>query len=235
MARPASTPKLATTSSQRLCMTYDEYLAWAGEDIHAAWVNGDVIVQTPPKEPHQRVVSFLIQLPGLFMQRFRLGELLPAPFEMRATPDGPARQPDLLFVAHEHLDRLTPERLSGPADLVVEVISDERVACDRADKFYEYQAAGIREHWLIDPRPGYARADFSILDEKGRYRPVPIDPDGRYRSAVLADFRLQVGWLLAPDPPEVLRALAQIVGRQKLVEAPGAGEVGGGTGRTMGL
>jgi Uma2 family endonuclease len=60
---------------------------------------------------------------------------------MRATPDGPARQPDLLFVAREHLDRLTETRLSGPADFVVEVVSDDSVARDRADKFYEYQAA----------------------------------------------------------------------------------------------
>ena len=55
---------------------------------------------------------------------------LPAPFEMRATPEDHAREPDLLFVAREHVNRLTEARLTGPADLVMEVSSDHSVAQD---------------------------------------------------------------------------------------------------------
>src|SRR6266571_6296083 len=80
----------------RLRMSYEEFLAWADEDVHAEWVDGEVIVQMPPKEPHQRVVAFLIQLMGLFIQLYNLGRLLPAPFEMLALPDGAAREPDLI-------------------------------------------------------------------------------------------------------------------------------------------
>jgi Uma2 family endonuclease len=220
--QPSTAP---TRQDQPLRMSYEEFLAWADEDVHAEWVDGEVIVQMPPKEPHQRVVAFLIQLMGLFIQLFQLGRLLPAPFEMRAVPGGSAREPDLMFVAREHLDRLSPERLSGPADLVVEVISDDSVARDRADKFYEYQAAGVREYWILDSRPGRERADFYVLDEKGRYRPVPPDRDGRYDSTVLPGFWLQVDWLTSAEPPAVLTALAQVVGPQKLVEAIQAGEI----------
>jgi Uma2 family endonuclease len=227
MAMPSSENRPSTrltTQDQRLRMSYEEYVAWAGEDVHAEWVNGEVIVQIPPKEPHQRVVAFLMPLMTLFIQLFKLGRLLPAPFEMRAKPDGPAREPELAFVALEHLDRLTQERLSGPADLVVEVISDDSVARDRTDKFYEYQAAGVREYWILDSRPGCERTDFYVLDEKGRYRPVPADPDGRYHSAILPGFWLQVDWVTSAEPPDVLTALAQIVGPQKLIEAIGGGE-----------
>jgi Uma2 family endonuclease len=226
MAVPSSEHQPSTgsmTQSQPLRMSYEEYLAWADEDVHAEWVNGEVIVQMPPKEPHQRVVAFLVQLMGLFIQLFQLGRLLPAPFEMRAVPDGPAREPDLIFVAREHLDRLSQERLSGPADLVVEVISDDSVARDRADKFYEYQAAGVKEYWILDSRPGRERADFYVLDEKGRYRPVPPESDGRYHSTVLPGFWLHVDWVTAAEPPAVLTALAQVVGSQKLIEAIEAG------------
>jgi Uma2 family endonuclease len=216
-----SQTQTSATLGQRLRMSYEEYLAWADEDVHAEWVNGEVIIQMPPKQPHQRVVAFLMQLVGLYIQLFQLGRLLPAPFEMRAVPDGSAREPDLLFIAQEHLDRLSDLRLSGPADLVVEVVSDDSVARDRADKFYEYQAAGIWEYWIIDPRPGYERADFYVFDATGRYRPVPAAADGRYHSTVLSDFWLQVEWVLAAEPPQVLKALAQIVGTQKLLEAMG--------------
>ena len=59
-----------------------------------------------------------MSLMTLFIQLYNLGRLLPAPFEMRVFPDGPAREPDLIFISREHLDRLSQERLSGPADLV---------------------------------------------------------------------------------------------------------------------
>ena len=220
MPSPEHQPSPApATQGQRLRMSYEEYLAWADEDVHAEWVDGEVIVQVSPKEPHQRVVAFLMSLISLFIELFQLGRLLHAPFEMRAIPGGPAREPDLIFIAHEHLDRLSQERLSGPADLIVEVISDDSVARDRADKFYEYQAAGVREYWILDSRPGRERADFYVLDEKGRYRPVPPASDGRYHSTVLSDFWLHVDWVTSAEPPAVLRALAQIVGPQKLVEA----------------
>jgi Uma2 family endonuclease len=220
-------PSMASTGQEQpLRMSYEEFLAWSDEDVHAEWVNGEVIVQIPPKEPHQRVVAFLMSLMALFIELYKLGRLLPAPFEMRAMPGGSAREPDLMFIAREHLDRLSPERLSGPADLVVEVISDDSVARDRADKFYEYQEAGVREYWILDSRPGRERADFYVLDEKGRYCPVPPAPDSRYDSTVLPGFWLQVDWVVSAEPPAVLTALAQIVGTQKLVEAI---EAGGGT------
>ena len=224
MTSPGSITQATSAQLQRLRMSYEEYLAWADEDVRAEWVNGEVIVQMPPKPQHQRVVAFLLELLGLFTRLFRLGELLPAPLEMRATPDGPAREPDLLFVTRAHLDRVTDVRLSGPADLVVEVVSDDSVARDRAEKFYEYQAAGIPEYWIIDPRPASERVDFYVLDEKGRYQPVPVGPDGRYYSTVLPGFWFQVDWVLTPEKPDPLPALAQIVGPQKLLEAIGVRE-----------
>jgi Uma2 family endonuclease len=230
--QPSTAP---TTQSQRLRMSYEEFLAWADEDVHAEWVDGEVIVQMPPKRPHQRVVAFLLQVIGLFTQLFQLGEVLPAPFEMRATPDGPAREPDLIFVAREHLDRLSQERLSGPADLVVEVISDDSVARDRADKFYEYQEAGVREYWILDSRPGRERTDFYVLDDKGRYRPVPPESDGRYHATVLPGFWLSVDWVTSVEPPAVLTALAQIIGPQKLVEAIEASTGTSNADRTTGV
>jgi len=217
---PASQPPASVAEpgqAQRLRMSYEEYLAWADEDVHAEWVNGEVIVQMPPKLRHQDVVGFLLALLRVFTQLAQLGKVLCAPFEMRATPDGPAREPDLLFVAREHLERLTEARLSGPADLVVEVISDDSVGRDRADKFYEYQRAGVWEYWIIDPRPGYERVDFYVLDEKGRYRPIPVDADGRYHSTVVPGFWFEVAWVLSEEPPNVLQALSQIVGPETML------------------
>ncbi len=220
---PTATPS-PPQEKPPLRMSYEEFLTWA-EDAHAEWVAsledklGEVIVQMPPKGEHQRLVAFLVQFMGLFVRLFKLGELFTAPFEMRAIPDGSAREPDLLFIAAENLSRLTRERLAGPADLIVEVVSDDSVYRDRVDKFDEYEAAGVREYWIVDPRPGKQRADFWILDDAGRYRAGLIDADGVYHSTALPGFWLRVEWLLAETPPDPLRALAQVAGVEKIIAA----------------
>lgn len=207
-----ATTATPSTEPRRLRMSYEEFLAWAGEDVHAEWVDGEVIVQMPPKEWHQDVVTFLAALMRTYVEFFGLGRVLVAPFEMKLAPDGPAREPDILFVARDNLERLSPDRLSGPADLVVEVVSDDSVARDRAEKFYEYQEAGVPEYWVIDPRPGKERADFWVLEGDGRYRPVPVPPGGAYRSTVLPGFGLRPDWLHAEALPDPQTAFAEIAG-----------------------
>ncbi|MDP9356347.1 MAG: Uma2 family endonuclease, partial [Chloroflexota bacterium] len=133
-----TTPEAA---ERRLKMTYDEFLAWADEDIHAEWVDGEVTVFVPPSIRHQDLVLFLGSLLSWYARALGLGRVMVAPFEMRLAPGQASREPDLLFVARSHTDRLAPARLEGPADLVMELISDSSVARDRDDKFYEYQDA----------------------------------------------------------------------------------------------
>jgi acetyl esterase/lipase len=49
-------------------MSYQEYLEWADEDVHAEWVDGKVIVHKPPTSLHQALIeanvpSVLVELP----------------------------------------------------------------------------------------------------------------------------------------------------------------------------
>jgi Uma2 family endonuclease len=74
---------------------------------------------------------------------------------------------------------LEPRQGKGPADLAVEVTWDDSVARDRDDKSFEYQGAGVRECWIVDPRPHRQRADFYVLDAVDYYQPVPLPDDLR--------------------------------------------------------
>jgi Uma2 family endonuclease len=198
-------------------MSYAEFLKSFDESTHAEWVNGEAIVFMPPNTRHQRIVSFLHLLIGLYLQVARLGEIFAAPYAMRIQPDGAMREPDLLFVATENSARIGEQRLNGPADLIVEVISSESIGRDRADKFYEYQAGGVREYWIIDPRPGFVRADFWVLDSHGQFQPVPINADGTYRSTVLTGFTVDVSILLSETLPEPIKVVSKMVGREALL------------------
>ena len=195
----------------RLVMTYDEWRTQISESRQSEWVDGEAIVFMPPSRKHQDVTTFLAALLRNFADHFQLGKVIAAPFEMRPNPFGNAREPDLLFVANENLSLFDDQRLNGPADLAVEVVSPESVGRDTERKFTEYEAAGVREYWIVDPRAGREQAQFFVLDEKGRYREALVE-DGIYCSTVLDGFWLKVDWLWPGRQPAPVSAFAEIVG-----------------------
>jgi Uma2 family endonuclease len=195
---------------QRYAMTYEEYLTKVDEGTHAEWVDGEVTVFMPPKVAHQRMQNLLSTLMTDFVEAFDLGEVLTAPCEMLLVPGHIAREPDILFVAKEHLGRLTEDRLEGPADLVIEFLSDSSVRRDRDVKFYEYQEAGIPEYWIFDPRRKKERVDFFQLGQDGTYHAVALDENGRYFSRALPGFWLMPSWFWQDPLPNPLVLLARI-------------------------
>ncbi|HEY8602601.1 MAG TPA: Uma2 family endonuclease [Thermomicrobiales bacterium] len=195
---------------QHLRLSYAEFAARVDESAHAEWADGEAIIFMSPKERHQALANLLSTLITLFAEWLRLGIVRSAPYEMRLASDGPVREPDILFIARDHLDRVTADGLTGPADLVIEIVSEESLRRDRADKFYEYQEVGINEYWLFDPRPRRQRADFYRLNERGQYEPVPLDQEGRYHSAILPGFWLKPEWLRQEQLPTALALIALI-------------------------
>jgi Uma2 family endonuclease len=193
-------------------MSYEAFLEWADEDTHAEWVNGEVIVFMPPKNIHQTTLVFLHELLSLFARLFDLGKVGFAPFEVKLKPAGSAREPDLFFIAKENLGRLTEERLVGPADLIVEIVSDDSVRRDRYDKFREYRDAGVREYWIVDPRPAKQRADFFRLTEGGEYELYATEDDEQVVSHVLPGFWLRPAWLWQADRLNPLTCCLELEG-----------------------
>ncbi len=184
-------------------MTYKEFLAWADEDTLAEWVDGEVVMYSPASKQHQNLADFLTSVLRAFVEQHHLGVVLSAPFQMKLEH---GREPDLLFVANEHLERLKETHLEGPADLVVEIVSPESVGRDRGEKFYEYERAGIPEYWLIDPLR--EQAEFYQLGVQGRYRMLVPEAERIYRSVVVPGFWLRVVWLWKTPP--VLQVLQEL-------------------------
>ena len=187
-------------------ITYEQFLDWADEDTLAEWVDGAIVMASPASARHQEVKTFLVRTLAGFVDLHQLGRIYDAPFQMKLAHSG--REPDVLFVAASHLDRLKETYLDGPADLVIEIISPESVGRDRGDKFEEYREAGIPEYWLIDPR--LDQANFYQLDTAGRYQDVVPNADGVYTSKALPGFWLRVEWLWQDPLPDPTKALLEL-------------------------
>ncbi len=200
-------------------MTYEEFLAWADEDTLAEWVaspgeeTGEAVMYSPASKRHQSIADFLVSVMRVFVEQHDLGIILSAPFQMKLER---GREPDLLFVAHEHLDRLKETYLDGPADLVVEIVSPgpDGVERDRGKKFYEYACGGVPEYWLIDPQAGWA--EFYRL-EAGHYRPAFSGDKGVYHSEALPGFWLRVEWLWQEPLPDTEMAIWKVLGYKNVV------------------
>jgi Uma2 family endonuclease len=198
----------AQAAEQPRKMTYEEFLDWCDEDTLAEWVDGDVVMTSPASKPHQTVVDFLLTVLNIYIEQRELGLVLSAPFQMKLSVIPRGREPDLLFIARENLGKLKNTYLDGPADLAVEVVSQESRVRDTEEKLAEYEIGGVREYWIIDPEKKWA--DFYVLAADGRYERRQPDPQGVYRSEVIAGFWLKEEWLWQDPPPRALAVLRQL-------------------------
>jgi Uma2 family endonuclease len=188
-------------------ITYEEFLAWADDETHAEWVDGEVQFMSPVSAQHSDVGRFLLTLISAFVDARRAGAVHYEPFHMKTGPDLPGRSPDILFVAEENRSRLQKTHLEGPADLVVEIISPDSRSRDCGPKYAEYEQGGVREYWLIDPER--QQAEFYFLGEDGRYSPAPLEEGAVFRSRVLEGLWLRVDWFRHSPLPSVVAVIRE--------------------------
>ena len=200
-------PAATISASPPPKMTYEEFLDWLDEDVRAEWVDGEVIIMSPASLRHQDLLDFLTALLRHFVEAYQAGVVLSAPFQMKTGANLPGREPDLIFVASEHLGRIKHAHLNGPADMALEIISPESRARDRGEKFYEYEQGGVREYWQIDPIR--KQAEFYILGTDGIYHLAAIGDDDIFKSDVLKGLELRVDWLWQEPLPPLLTILKE--------------------------
>jgi len=186
-------------------ISYEDFLALCDEDTLAEWVNGKIELASIGCASR---FGWLTSVLRIYVEVNKLGIIRSAPFQMKTGPDLPGRAPDIIFLSDENRDKLKKTYLDGPADLVIEIISEESLLRDRGEKFAEYEIGGVKEYWILDPET--KRADFFILKE-GRYERRVEDAHGIYYSEIIEGLWLKVAWLWnLPPVLDVLKELGVI-------------------------
>lgn len=181
--------------AQRLpqLISYEDWRTSSDESTLSEWVDGEVETLMPPRQIHFELTNLLIGVLLLIVTRKKLGRVFHAPVEMRLPRS--AREPDLLFLSTANLGRLDGLRVNGPADLAMEVVSEDSVKRDRITKLREYEAAGVREYWILDPQEDRQDVQALLLGDDGRYREIAPGPDGRIASVVIPGFVFDPRWM----------------------------------------
>jgi Uma2 family endonuclease len=171
-------------------LTLEEFNDWLDDKTHAEWVEGEVRIMAPASDPHQMMLSFFDSLLTFYVVKHDFGEIRVAPFQVRLSHT--SREPDVIFVARDNIGRIKRTFLNGAPDLVIEILSPSTRHIDRGEKYYEYEEAGVREYWMIDP--DRKQAEFLRLSVTGRFEPVALE-NGVFQSETLSGMRLEVEWL----------------------------------------
>lgn len=140
MPLPAGTAKL----------TYADFLRFPEDGQRHELLDGEHVVTPSPRTKHQVVSVNLTLLLATWARAADAGQLFVAPFDV-VLSDSTVVEPDLLFLAREHLDRLTEENVRGAPDLVVEILSEGSRRRDEIVKRDLYDHFGVSEYWVVDP------------------------------------------------------------------------------------
>ncbi len=113
-------------------------------------VHGMVREPPAPRYAHQNVVTHLGALLDRYVREEALGAVCVAPVDVVLDADEAlVVQPDIIFVATDRL-AIVRDRVWGPPDLAVEVLSPRTARRDRTIKLGWYRRYGVGECWLVD-------------------------------------------------------------------------------------
>ncbi len=190
--------------------TLERYLDEAPEMAFWEFVRGEVIMHSPVRVEHQRIVVWLTFLLRAFILRRGLGhEVLTGPAAVQILPDV-VREPDVFVLAPEDAAKAHGVPIQVRPVLVVEVVSPSTRTLDTVEKAHDYALAGVPEYWVVDP--DYREVHFHIL-EGDRYRVQRLS-QGRLASRVLPGFWLDVSWLFQQPLPSEWDVLERLLGEK---------------------
>ncbi|MBR6380604.1 MAG: Uma2 family endonuclease [Lachnospiraceae bacterium] len=130
--------------------TIEDYFALP-EDIRAELIDGVFYLMANPSADHQLAAGEVYYQVRNFIDR-NGGNCLPmmAPFGVQLDEDDRTMvEPDLIILCERK--RLRKRQYFGAPDFVLEVLSPSNRRHDLVRKLVKYEAAGVREYWILDP------------------------------------------------------------------------------------
>ncbi len=144
--------------------TYADYAALPDDGNRYEIIAGVLYMTPAPGTGHQSVSARLVTFLVTHVEFAGLGRVFAAPVDVELAPDTVV-QPDIVVVLSANLDRITPSRIIGAPDLVVEILSPGTAGYDRREKQDAYARAGVGEYWIVDP--GAQTVELLTLDQGG--------------------------------------------------------------------
>jgi len=127
-------------------------------------------VTPSPNLRHQDLLGRLhIAIASYLAARPATGRVFLSPLDVVFSPYDVV-EPDLLFVAGDQLEILTPKNVQGSPALVVEILSPGTRKRDEQTKRRLFSRTAVREYWIVDPDSDLIKVSRRATD--GSFRRV---------------------------------------------------------------
>ncbi len=136
-----------------LRMTAEQYFALEDDGYKYELIDGVVVMSPSPTPRHQAVTVAIVGQLFVYLHDHPVGQVLvETDVQLGEGPTGRdlVYRPELVFIATERLPEMR-DRLVGPPDVVVEIVSPTSRRMDAETKKEDYERIGVREYWLFDP------------------------------------------------------------------------------------
>jgi Uma2 family endonuclease len=120
-------------------------------DMKAEFINGQVIMHSPATALHTETRMRVTNLLSNYVHFRSLGMI----FDEKTLCTFPRNdyEPDVIFFAKAKAAKIKPDTWQfPPPDFACEVISPSTESRDRGVKFRDYEAHGVQEYWIVDPK-----------------------------------------------------------------------------------
>ena len=153
--------------------SYADYFNWL-DDKRRELINGFIHLMSGPLRRHAHVsIELGAQIKSHIKMKKGKCHAYIAPFDVRLPLHGSTDddkifdvvQPDICVICDR--SKLDDRGCIGAPDLIVEVLSPSTLKMDWNYKFNLYEAAGVREYWIVDPKA--KMANVFLLQPDGRY------------------------------------------------------------------
>jgi Uma2 family endonuclease len=135
------------TDIAKIQMTAAEFLALPETNQPTQLIDGEIIVSPSPIPVHQ---DLILQAAPYLKTLIPDGRVMIFPIDVYLDAVNVV-QPDILWVSANSKCTIGQKYLSGPPDLIIEVLSPGTAREDRTVKFLLYEKFGVREYWIVDP------------------------------------------------------------------------------------
>lgn len=176
----------------------EQFYAEVEDGQKADLIDGVIYMASPDSLDADEVFGLVRGLLWSFVEAKRIGGRICGSRVAFVLDRFHAPEPDIAYLRQDRLDEQQGKRVHGPPDLAIEITCDESRDRDYGIKKSMYEAAGVREYWIIDPEQ--QRVDFFTLQD-GKFATLPLVADHIYRSTVISGFWLDVRWLTANPLP----------------------------------
>lgn len=180
-------------------VTYEEYLSWEDKNRWEV-MEGRPYMLSAPSWEHQAISGELYRQ----FANFLMGKhctVFAAPFDLRLPKSGvrdekstDVFQPDLVVVCDR--EGLKKTGYHGVPSLVIEITSPNTAKFDKVYKFNQYEKAGVKEYWIVEPENKLV--DVFALQADQRYGRAEIySEEQKIRVSVFPELEIDLSLVFA--------------------------------------